>query len=282
LSGVCAFFAWSDAGCASVTQVPVRPSEPRQYLLLPVEINGAETTFLMDTGTTQTVIAGAFADRIGIRVSLPAREIPVEIGGPGASQLGRAATLKSFRIGSKSVNREARHVVIGELPAVLSQFGPDISGLAGNSLWSSIDYVLDAKLPSLFISRDLGLSKSGLAGHLKTRDGATYLPVEVEGHSFDFRLDTGANASRVTQELIDALRSVNYDYLELEISTGDSVEYKRFPALHAETRVGQVHIPQFTFLIGEENVIGLNLLKYGELSLSARTGLFVFRGWRVP
>jgi len=86
----------------------------------------------------------------------------------------------------------------------------------------------------------------------------------------------------VTQEVIDELRPFNADSIVLEITTMGSTEYRRIPALHAEVAVGQVRIPQFTFLIGEENVIGLNLLRYGELSVSAREGMFVFRGRQEP
>ncbi len=105
----------------------------------------------------------------------------------------------------------------------------------------------------------------------------TYLPIEIEGRRFDFLLATGSNATRVTQQLIDDLRPVNSDYVEVEITTKSSTEYKKFPALHAEVQLGQVRIPQFTFLVGDENVIGLNLLRHGELSVSVREGMFIFR-----
>ena len=101
---------------------------------------------------------------------------------------------------------------------------------------------------------------------------STYLPVEIEGRRFEFLLATGSNATRVTQQLIDELRPGKSDYVEMEITTMGSTEYKKFPAMHAEIQVGQVRIPEFTFLVGNENVIGLNLLRYGELSVEHTRG----------
>lgn len=249
---------------------------------MPVEVNGIPTTFLLDTGTTRTVISKEFADRIGIHGDSRQHEVPIEIGGPGATQVGHAAALKSFRMGSTNARRKAGQVLIVDLPGLFAQIGDGVTGLLGNATWSSADYVLDAGRPSLLISRRLGLSESPDSLRLKASGGSTYLPVEIEGQSFDFLLDTGASTTRVTQEVIDELRSVNYDYVELEITTMGSTEYRKFPALHAEVQLGQVHIPQFTFLIGKANVIGLNLLRYGELSVSTREGVFIFRGHESP
>ena len=279
---LCAFLASFVAGCSSVKTVPVRQSESRQYLLLPVEVNGTPTTFLLDTGTTHTVISKEFTDRIGIRGDSPEREVPIEIGGPGANQVGHVTRLKSFRIGSIEANRKSGQKLIVDMSRLFAQIDDGVSGLLGNAMWSSADYVLDAGSPSLLISRRLGLSKTPDSLRLNATSGKTYLPIEIEGRTFDFLLDTGASTSRVTQEVIDKLRPVNNDYVELEITTMGSTEYKKLPALHAEVQLGQVHIPQFTFLVGKENVIGLNLLRYGELSMSAREGMFIFRGHESP
>jgi predicted aspartyl protease len=250
--------------------------------LVPVEVNGSPTTFLLDTGTTHTIISKEFADRIGIHIDSPQHEVPIEIGGPGATQIGHVAALKSFRMGSINAKRNSGQVLVVDLSSLFTHVSDGVTGLLGNATWFSADYVLDAERPSFLVSRRLGLSESPDSLRLKSSGGSTYLPVEIEGQSFDFLLDTGAGTTRVTQEVIDKLRPVNYDYVELEITTMGSTEYKKLPALHAEVKLGQVHIPQFTFLIGKENVIGLNLLRYGELSVSARDGMFIFRGHEGP
>lgn len=276
----CAFLATCVAGCSAVTFVPVRHSGSRQFLVVPVVANGIQTTFLFDTGTSDTVVSKEFADRNGIHGRPLQRDRPIEASAGAADQEDQYVRLRSFRVGSVRAKRKVGPVQIVDLPRLGAQFGGDVTGMLGNAMWSSADYVLDASQPSLVISRRLNLSASPEASHLSVSGNRTYLPVKIDGRTFDFLLDTGSSATRVTQEVIDEIRPS--DYLELEITTMGSTEYRRIPALHAKVAVGLVQIPQFSFLIGEENVIGLNLLRYGVLSVSNREGMFVFRGREGP
>jgi predicted aspartyl protease len=247
-----------------------------------VEVNGVPATFLLDTGTTHTVVSKEFADQIGMHGDTFKRDVPIEVNALGARQAGDVADLKSLRVGPVRAKRKPGQVLIVDLPQLGAHFGKDVDGILGNATWSSADFVLDAGRPSLGISRRLELARSTEAHRLRASSNMTYLPVEIDGRSFEFLLDTGSSATRVTQQLIDELRPVNYDYVELEITTMGSKEYRKFPALHAAVQVGQVRIPQFTFLVGKENVIGLNLLRYGELSVSVREGMFIFREREAP
>ena len=279
---LCAFLATFVIACSSITPVPVWHSESRAFLLLPVEVNGIPTTSLLDTGTTNTVVSKEFADRIGIQGDPLKRDFPIEASAPDAIQEGQYANLNSFRVGSIRAKRKSGQALIVDLPHLSAQFGEDVTGILGNATWSSADYVLDARRPSFGISRRLRLAASPEAYRLKVSGYRTYLPVEINGRTFDFLLDTGSNASRVTQEIIDELMPANSDYIELEITTMGSTETRKFPDFHAAVKVGHVLIPEFTFLVGKENVIGLNLLRYGELSVGTREGKFIFRDRKGP
>lgn len=264
-------------GCTSIEAVPVRQSEPGSFLLLPMEVNGIPATFLFDTGTNHTVISKEFADRFGIRANCFKRDIQTDVSVPGGTREAHCVELKSARMGPIRAKRNPGQALIVDLPHLRAIYGEDVAGVLGNATWFSADYVLDVERPSLVMSRRLGLSESSEAHRLKVSGGETFIPVEIDGRRFDFLLATGSGATRVTQEVIDALRPVNYDYVELEVTTMGSTEYKKLPVLHAAVKVGNVEIPQFTFLVGKENVIGLSLLRYGELSVSMRDEMFIFR-----
>lgn len=246
--------------------------------MVPVEVNGVPATFLFDTGTTHTIVSREFADQIGMHGDTIKRDIPIEVNALGARQAGDVADLKSLRVGPVRAKRGPGQVLIVDLPQLGSHFGKDVDGILGNATWSSADFVLDAARPSLGISRRLELAQSTEAHRLRVSGNRTYVPVEIDGRSFEFLLDTGSSATRVTQQFIDELRPMNSDHIVVEITTMGSTEYRKFPALHAAVQMGQVRIPQFTFLIGKENVIGLNLLRFGELSVSVREEMFIFRG----
>jgi hypothetical protein len=247
------------AGAPSNTaQVPIRHAEPTQFLLVPVEVNGIPTTFFLDTGTAGSHVSRDFAEHVGLRDG--------------------ALKLRSFRVGSIDAKAKAGPLRIADSTKCCTRYDASLTGSLGAPMWSTLDYVLDAKKPSLEVLPTLELAGAAGASTLRTSDQRIYIPVTVEGRIFEFLLDTGLSGARVTQDLIDELRQVNYDYVEVEITTGDVKEYKQFPALHAEVRLGDVHIPQFTFFVGDENAVGLNLLQYGALTVSSREGLFTFRG----
>ncbi len=277
-----AIFAAHLAACASVTPVPIRISKPRPGLLIPVEVNGVAAIFLLDTGTTHTVVSKDFSDRIGIQEESPALDVAVDDCGPDSAKETHVAELKSFRVGTIRSRRKPGQVLIADLPNFGAQFGSDVSGILGSATWRSADFVLNAQRPSFAISRRLGLAQSPGVDQITISGDRVYVPVEIDGHVFDFLLATGSGSSWVTQEVVDEVRPFNSDFIHLEITTNGSVENRRIPALHGEVRLGQVRIPQFTFLIGKENVLGLNLLRSGELSLSARDRSFLFRSPEEP
>jgi len=246
------------AGSPSNTAVvPIRHSDPTQFLLVPIEVNRIETTFFFDTGTASSQVSPDFAEHAGIRDG--------------------EVKLRSFHVGSIDAKRKIGPLGIADLTKCCTRYDVNVTGSLGSALWSTADYILDVQQPKLEVLPTLRLSGSPGASPLRIADQKTYLPVTIEGQTFEFLLDTGLGGARVTQDLINRVRPVNHDYVEIEITTGTVKEYKKLPALHAEVKIGDVHIPQFTFFVGEENAIGLNLLQQGELSVSTREGLFTFR-----
>jgi predicted aspartyl protease len=240
------------------TVVPIRLSDPTHFLLVPVEVNGVATTFFLDTGTAESRVSADFAEHIGLR--------------------NGERKLRSFLVGSIDATKKIGSLRVADPTQCCTRYDVRVTGSLGAAMWSTLDYVLDAQKPKLEVMPELRLAGTPGASPLRVAEERIYLPVTVEGRTFEFLLDTGRGGSQVIQSFIDRLREVNSDYVEVEVTTGDVKQYKKYPALHAEVRLGDVHIPQFTFFVGEENAIGVNLLQQGELSVSARDGLFTFRG----
>jgi predicted aspartyl protease len=268
------------AGCTAPRTVPVRSTADGTFVLVPVTVDGVAATFLFDTGTTHLFVSADFGSRIGL--SGKARYLPVaiETATPQPVYDAQFAPIESFKLGPIRARRNPGEVVILDLSNVSLLAGEQIDGLLGNGLWASADYVLNVGEPSLQIVRTLDLFSDPQALPATVSDNRTYLPVAINGKSFEFLLDTGSNFSTVSAELFESLGEIDSEAVELGkvgINAADTKSIKTFREFHAAVTLGQVSASDFVFLVDDKNVIGLDLLRLGELSVSVKQRRFVFR-----
>lgn len=274
---LCSLLSAFMTSCSSAVSAPVRHAASGVYVLLPAEVNGVPATFLLDTGSTNTVVAKKFADRIELRGDLLRRDFQIDARTPEKILEGQYAAVNSLTVGSVRLRRSSGHVLIVDLPNLSALAGEAIDGILGNSTLGSADYILNVSRPSLQVSRKLRLSDSRLARDLKVAGYKSYLPVEIDGRTYDFLLDTGSNATMATPDVLHALDGVRSDFVDLGIVTIDSAETKKLQRFRADLKLGDVTLRDFAFLVGDVNLIGLDLLMFGELSVSVRERKFVFR-----
>ena len=257
--------------------VPVRLANSGDFLMLPVTANGVATSFLLDTGATNTTVSKQFAGRIGLWSEARPLDAPIETETPQPVLGAHYAVLRSFKLGPIRAKRDSGQVLVVDLSYVSRLVREEVDGLVGNATLGSADYVLNVRRPSLELARTLKLSDSPQAVHLKTSGHRTYLPATINGKSFDFLLDTGSNRSFVTSEVLHTLGDVETDVVERGIISLNALETKSFKRFRAKVTLGDVSVPDFALLIGDGNRIGLDLLRFGELSVSVNEGRFVFR-----
>ena len=194
---------------AAACRVAKRATVPLQraggLMLVPVEINGRTTPFVLDTGAERTVVGLAAADRIGLARDEWVSTDMTGAGGRDRRRLGRPASLS---IGGVALRRHTvaadNSVVVG--PIFDSVAGQPVTGLLGQDFLSAYDLDLDPAAGTLSLYDVTGCSGAFLpwAGRYDSipagrpvRNILT-LPMTIDGHSLAAELDSGAEISVVT------------------------------------------------------------------------------------
>lgn len=264
------------ASCAPIN-VPVRHSASGIYVLVSVHVNGIAGNFLVDTGSTHTIVAKSFAERIGLAKVASQEANIVDATGVELPLPSYFANIDSLRVGSIRVGRVRGTVPVVDLANLNRIMGEELDGVLGNNILASADYILNVRKPSLLLARNIGLSDSQMAQKLTVAGSAIYLPMTIASKSLDFRLDTGSNASFITREAINSTAAGNTELIELQDSLLGSTSTRTFQKLKTTVNIAGVQISKATLLVAEKNVVGLDLLSHGELSLSGRDRKFEFR-----
>jgi predicted aspartyl protease len=170
-------------------------------IALPVMVNGAGPfEFLLDTGTTETVVDSALADQLKLPIT----------GGLVAATLRKSSTLLTAHADKLEVaNASVRNLdlLVAPMSGILSQF-PGARGILGENFLRNFDLLLDNRHRLLQLQQGPGLMEETLTGQhvpLHTRGsrlgGATenrlILAVNVpqlQAETLSFQLDSGASA----------------------------------------------------------------------------------------
>lgn len=263
--------------CSTLTTVPVRSATSGHGLLVSVAVNRIPATFLLDTGATNTVLSSQFASRMNVESEALPFDMPIETASRQPLVGARYVPLRSFQLGPIRAKRNSGEALIVDLSNVRKLTKEDVDGLVGNSTLGSADYILNVHKPSLKVARTISLPDYGQAARLSVSGHRTYLPVSVNGRTFDFLLDTGSTRSFVSLEVLQQLEGIDVKSLQLESVSVNAVDIGKFDSFTAAASLGEVFIPKFSFLVGDRNLIGLDLLRHGELLVSVKQGRFVFR-----
>jgi clan AA aspartic protease (TIGR02281 family) len=124
------------AASAGLANVPFKPSGA--LMLVPVTINGASATMLLDTGASVTIIRPAMAQRAGIEVPLHAPRTTVRVAG-GERFSVPFVRAKSLRIGDAAV--EGIDVCVFE--GLVRQFPATVDGILGTNFLNHFRMTID-------------------------------------------------------------------------------------------------------------------------------------------
>lgn len=170
-------------------------------IALPVMVNGAGPfEFLLDTGTTETVVDSALADQLKLPIT----------GGLVAATLRKSSILLTAHADKVEVaDASVRNLdlLVAPMSGILSQF-PGARGILGENFLRNFDLLLDNRHRLLQLQQGPGLMEETLTGQhvpLHTRGsrlgGATenrlILAVNVpqlQAETLSFQLDSGASA----------------------------------------------------------------------------------------
>ena len=121
----------SPAGGAE-TRVPIEPS--RGVWIATVTINGThEGRFLVDTGSSVTIVSPAVAAEMALPVSRDGSA--VELHTLSGKTSGPRAILRSLALGN---------ITVADVPVVVHDPGPELDGILGNTILGRYRVILDA------------------------------------------------------------------------------------------------------------------------------------------
>jgi len=172
-------------------------------ILVPVEINGTTSSFILDTGAQRSVVTEAAIRRLGL-----ARDpwVGTTMSGIGGINDRANADPRRFTLGGVPlVRRTLNHdtsLAVGVLPGS-SAPGPLVDGLLGRDYLSMFDLDLDVPALRLTLFQPVGCSGRFLPwadGYVAVpvsnpTESALVVPVVLDGTPLRALLDTGASGS---------------------------------------------------------------------------------------
>ena len=199
----CLHGAW--AACSVTKRTSVKPVIAGDLIVLPVEVNGMQASFLLDTGAQRSVVTDAAVQRLGL-----ARDewVGTTMSGIGGVDRRPNADPRSFSLGGVPlVRRTLNHdtsLTVGVL-ARADAVGSRIDGLLGRDYLSVFD--LDVDIPARRVTL---YQVSGCSGRFlpwtdryvavpitMPTESAIVVPVAVDGVPLRALLDSGASSSLI-------------------------------------------------------------------------------------
>ncbi|MFO1027282.1 MAG: retroviral-like aspartic protease family protein [Acetobacteraceae bacterium] len=199
----CAPMRFARAACVVTPRASIPLTLARGLILVPVEVNGVQASFILDTGAARSVVTEAAVQRLGLERD---QWVGTTMSGVGGIARRPNAKTRSFSLGGiplmrRTLSRDTS-LTVAEIPSTESA-GPWVDGLLGRDYLSVFD--LDVHVPA----RRLGLyMPEGCSGRFlpwtepyvvipttQPMETALLLQVEVDGVKLRGLLDTGANVS---------------------------------------------------------------------------------------
>jgi hypothetical protein len=196
----------SMAACRVTPLATVPVDQIDGHILVNVQVNDVQATFVLDTGADRTLMGDDVVHRLGL-----ARDgwVASTILGLGGYQQRPNALPRSLRLGGVTLRRRTltgdTSVTVGPLP-VATIAGRPIAGLLGRDFLSPFDLDIDLRSRTLTLNDVRGCDGGFLPWAMPYAaipaslpiGAAMVVPVMVDGRPLRALLDTGASASLVT------------------------------------------------------------------------------------
>jgi clan AA aspartic protease (TIGR02281 family) len=236
----------------------------RNFLLVPVSLDGRKVLMVVDTGAEATTLTPEAATSLGL-ASAPSDTVVV-----GASGRLRAGSLRLRRMELGGIERRGVAVDVGAMP-LLAIAGRKVAGLLGIDALGGYDIEIDLPhhLLRLYSAPPCpGFVPPGFRageGHALRRAGGGLitLSVRVDGQAVRALLDTGARSTLVTRRVAAGLGVTDDDLSRDPLVTGrgigtGSVAFRRHR--FDEVRVGDIAVRDMQVNVAALPFAGIDML----------------------
>jgi len=240
---------------ASSSEVPI--SVYRGYLTV---VEGAignlnNLHFLIDTGSSPTIIDARLANEIGMA------QAPARLGLANRTVLAKQGTLAAIRIGSLRANSVP--VLVHDLSGISRSLGSQIDGVIGLDLLGQSSFTIDYKSRRL---RFGPLQDSPTAISFDTGPPLVTVTVLLGGRRLRLLIDTGASALMLFHSRVGALAVTQN--IEVASAANMGGQFRRIKVLFKDAQLGKTKLgPQIGFIVDDQQDGGRDF--DGVLSLAA-------------
>ena len=182
--------------------------EPQGLPLVSVTVGSRPAVFAIDTGASDSLLVGRFAEEAGLQD----RSSAILITGANGAASNRVVTVPSLTVGYATA-QDVRFFVYGRPLPVARSDGTPVDGLFGGDFLANYDLELDlsAQKVGIFQSEHCGGSGFRPLGPIEfvvpiaLSHNHVFVTASVDGHEMPFVLDSGASQTSLTSESARAL-----------------------------------------------------------------------------
>jgi predicted aspartyl protease len=257
--------AAAQAACPVERRAELRLTVLRNFLLVPVSIDGAAAALVVDTGAEATTVTPETVTGLGLAWT-PSRTMMLGVGG----EVRSGGTVRLHRLDLGELQLANRSLDVGALPPVPGTNRP-VAGLLGLDVLGGYDIALDLprhRMTLYAVPACPGFVPPGYdaaAGHelQLVGGGLLVVSVRIEGHNVRALLDTGARSSLLARPAAARL-GVTDDALSRDPAirgrgigaTAAPFRRHRF----RDVRVGSVAVRNMALNVGDLPIPGVEML----------------------
>jgi predicted aspartyl protease len=270
------------SSCASTTTIPLTVDADTGYYMLLTKYEKRKAVFLLDTGTALPAISRRFVEAHGF--STTRRQWPADslFDGKQTDSAPIESTIvvtspTSFSVGRATVDPLGYFQVLNLAP-LSSAIDDRVDGIFGSGILNGTLYTIDFRKRTL----TLGRSKQPveLPFKIEFERQRPLVDATVNGAKIVFVLDTGAMytsiSHRTAARLLDE-SSIGEEASYLLLSVDGLRPAKLRRATIDRLEFAGVELENFTVFIGDHDLIGLDILRNGILTVDASAGRYSFR-----
>ncbi len=238
--------------------------------LLQTTVNGhGPYLFLLDTGSSTTVVSQRLIDETGIPVR-PHHSVVVDAEGLPVSVAGRAR-LAEITFGGVSVS--GVDAVVMDLGRIERTLGQRIDGIASGSVFHDVTLVIDFHGHQVWVVRGRVDRRVGAVVPL-THSSLAMVPATVAGQKMSILIDSGSSGSWMLPTA--GLTTIGQGYEDRMVVLADGVSSRERVRLNGDIRVGKIVFdePMVEHTQGVPRV-GWRALKDFRISIDWRSGVAV-------
>jgi len=288
---------WGHAFAGVDEQTTVAPDKPTSFPLvitpmgtpsIQVRINGKDYEFWLDTGSSMTVLSSTVASEASVpfvsadtlRIRTFEGTAPVKAGIVRRLEIGPIAFTNT-----PTIVMDAALMRLKSTSEGVTGRGVRVDGIIGWDIIRQFDVVLDYRSGTITFKKPEYLGIIGTEFQNLTWVGKPLVQVRTKpGGTFEFTLDTGAQATLLNGSILDKLELVvtAYSGRVFGIAKTGGQTKRVVPNLTLNVGGSSVHLesilvygPAYSGLINCDGILGSDVARFGRIRIDATNGLFL-------